>query len=307
MKKIFNRKSASFFAAILISFAASIESVRAQNIFLNHSHQLNYSNGINPSLSLLTPKGSASFVGRQQWAGMEGAPVAYVGNAHFGLEKFGATAGISLRQDRIGVDKNSGASVFFAKSIRISEKNFVGLSLNAGITNFKATYSQLDGMDPSFRDDINETDALIGLGVVYYNPDLFYVGVSLPRITNGGVGTFGDSRYNFENQYFLNAGYLWALGETLHLRPSTVVSYTKTGGVQADLAAMVFAKSMFGVGVGVKTEGDVSGMLRVNFSGLGVGYSYQVNPKNQPLNRQINNSTHEIGLSYNFGGIQKLL
>lgn len=279
----------------------------AQTIFLNHAHQVNYSTSFNPSLSLLNTNGSAAFVGRQQWVGIDGAPVSYLGNAHIGIEKIGATAGLFVRQDRFGVTKKNEASVFFAKSIRLSEKNFIGLSLNAGIVNFKENNSSLDGMDAAFRDDQNETDALIGLGIVFYNPDLYYVGVSLPRITNGGVGTFGDSRYNFENQYYLNAGYLWAMNESLHLRPSAVLSYASTTGVQFDAGAMVFAKSMFGVGVGVKSEGDLSGMLRFNFSGLGVGYSYQVNPRNQPLNRQINNSTHEIGLSYNFGGKVSLL
>lgn len=307
MKKATIWTTLSIALATISSLSLGIKSSHAQTIFLNHAHQINYSTGFNPSLSLLNSKGSAAFVGRQQWVGMDGAPVSYLGNAHVGIDKIGATAGLFVRQDRVGVDKQNEASLFFAKSIRISETNFIGLSLNAGIVNFKANYSSLDGMDPNFRDDINETDALIGLGFVIYNPDLYYLGVSLPRITNGGVGTFGDSRYNFENQYYLNAGYLWAMNESLHLRPSAVLSYASTTGVQFDAAAMVFAKSMFGVGVGVKSEGDLSGMLRFNFSGLGVGYSYQVNPRNQPLNRQINNSTHEIGLSYNFGGKASLL
>ena len=57
----------------------------------------------------------------------------------------------------------------------------------------------------------------------------------------------------------------------------------------------------------MRNQGDLSGLLRLNFSGLGIGYSYQVNTRNQPLNRQINNSTHEVGLSYVFGGKQSML
>lgn len=293
----------------LIAFLViiGISGVRAQTVFLNHAHYGEFAALFNPSLSLLAPQGSLSFVGRQQWVGMEGAPSVYLGNGHIGFEKLGATAGLQLRQDRVGVERISEVSASFSKSIRISEKDYIGVSLSAGLVHFDARYSSLDGLDPNFRDDILESDALIGVGAVIYRPEVYYVGLSLPRITNGGIGAFGDGRYNFDNHYFLTAGYLWPLGESLDLRPSVVVAYAESTGMELDASAMIFARKMVGLGLGVRSQGDLSGMLRFNFSGIGIGYSYQFNPRNQPMNRQITNSTHEVGLSYNFGGKQRLL
>jgi len=34
---------------------------------------------------------------------------------------------------------------------------------------------------------------------------------------------------------------------------------------------------------------------------------YQFNPGNAPLNRRVENTTHELGLSYRFGGAMGLL
>lgn len=314
MNKIFYRLTPAVFyrlipAVLFVSanvFCFSF-SARAQTIFLNHTHYGDFATSINPSLSLLAPQGSLSFVGRQQWVGMEGAPSAYLGNGHIGFERIGATVGLQLRQDKIGVERHSEISMSFSKAIRISERDYIGMSLSAGLVQFAARYSSLDAVDPNFRDDIIESDALIGVGAVIYRPEVYYVGLSLPRVTNGGVGAFGDARYNFENHYFVTAGYLWPMGETLHLRPSVILAYTGNTGVEVDASAMVFARGTIGLGLGVRSQGDLSGLLRFNFSGLGVGYSYQVNPRNQPLNRQINNSTHEIGLSYAFGGKQRLL
>lgn len=66
-------------------------------------------------------------------------------------------------------------------------------------------------------------------------------------------------------------------------------------------------KEVFGVGANIRSYGDLAGMAQFNFGGFGLGYSYQFNPKNEPLNRRIGNSSHEIGLSYRFGGRQRLL
>lgn len=70
---------------------------------------------------------------------------------------------------------------------------------------------------------------------------------------------------------------------------------------------MFFVKEVFGVGVNVRTYGEIAGMAQFNFSHFGLGYSYQFNPGSEPLNRRINNSTHEIGLSYRFAADAGLL
>jgi len=57
----------------------------------------------------------------------------------------------------------------------------------------------------------------------------------------------------------------------------------------------------------VRSYGEVAGMAQFNFGGFGLGYSYQFNPGNEPLNRRISNTTHEIGLQYRFGGVTTIL
>ncbi|WP_177181137.1 hypothetical protein [Parapedobacter koreensis] len=48
-------------------------------------------------------------------------------------------------------------------------------------------------------------------------------------------------------------------------------------------------------------------MAQINVQRLGIGYSYQFGTRNEALNRGISNATHEIGISYRFGGITRLL
>lgn len=209
---------------LLLLIIMGVSPVKAQSIFLNHAHYGSCGVSANPALSLLSTKGSLSFTGRQQWVGVDGAPRVFWGSGHIGLERLGATAGVHLSQDRVGVERHTEASLFFAKSVRISERDYIGLSLNAGLAHYDARYSSLDGADPSFRDDVLESDALLGFGAVIYRPDVYYAGISMPRFTMGGVGVFGDTRYNFQNSYYFTGAIVLPVGEELHLRPSVLVS-----------------------------------------------------------------------------------
>lgn len=262
---------------------------------------------VNPAASLVRPAGEVSMIGRRQWVGVEGAPTVFWGSGHVGFESFGATAGINIRHESLAVEKLTEASAFFAKSVRISETEYVGLSLNAGVSYLDGRFSQLDPMDPAFREDVKETDALVGFGVMLYRPERYYVGLSLPRLMLGSLGVDTDSRYNFRNVYHLTAGALFPMGTDFHLRPSLLVTYAENLRPQAEASALIYIKEVFGIGVNVRSYGEFAGMAQFNFGGFGLGYSYQFNPGGEPLDRRISNTTHEIGLRYSFDGKQRLL
>src|SRR5690606_7961409 len=112
---------------------------------------------LNPAASLMHMGGEVSVIGRRQWVGLDGAPTVFWGSGHMGFESFGATAGITVRHESMAVEKLTEASAFFAKSVRISETEYLGLSLNAGFSYMDGRFSQLDPMDPAFREDVRET------------------------------------------------------------------------------------------------------------------------------------------------------
>ncbi len=291
---------------LIVILAATAFTLRAQQP-LTHTQYGHQRTVVNPALSLLHPEGEVSFLGRRQWVGIEGAPTAFWGSGHMGFGTTGATGGLTLRHERLAVEKLTEAGVFFAKGIRISESEYVGLSLNAGFSYMDGRFSQLDPGDPAFREDVRETDALVGFGVVVYRPGRYYVGLSLPRLMLGTLGVGEGSRYDFRNQYHLTAGALFALGADFGFRPSLLVTYAENLRPQADVQAMFFVREVFGLGVNVRSYGDIAGLAEFRFGGFGLGYSYQFNPGNEPLNRRMNNSTHEIGLQYRFGGTNSLL
>ncbi|MEC3879005.1 PorP/SprF family type IX secretion system membrane protein [Parapedobacter sp. 10938] len=274
---------------------------------LTHTQHGQLRTVINPAASLMHLDGAVSVIGRRQWVGIDGAPTVFWGSGHMGFDRMGATAGLNIRHESLAVEKLTEASAFFAKSVRISENEYLGLSLNAGFSYLDGRFSQLDPTDPAFREDIRETDALIGFGVMLYRPHRYYVGLSLPRLMLGNLGLTGDSRYEFTNIYHLTAGALFHLGPDFQFRPSLLATYSESLRPQAEASAMFFVKEVFGVGLNARSYGELAGMAQFNFSGFGLGYSYQFNPGGGTLDRRINNTTHEIGLSYRFGEAVGLL
>lgn len=261
----------------------------------------------NPASTLMRMDGEVSVIGRRQWLGVEGAPQVFWGSAHLGLERFGTTAGLHVRHESLGLEHLTEASVFYAKRVRISTMEYVGLSLNAGVGYLDGRFSQLDPMDPAFGDDVKETDALVGFGVMLYRPNRYYVGLSLPRMVLGSLGVGRDRRYNFHNQYHLSAGALFALGADFHFRPSLLATYADNLRPQVDISALVFIKEVFGIGMNIRSYGDLAGMAQFNFGGIALCYAYRFNPMDEPLNRRIGNNTHEIGINYRFGDTFGLL
>lgn len=286
---------------LMVAVLAMASATQAQQP-LTPTQYSNVRGVLNPAATLIHQGGEIATLGRRQWVGIEGAPTVLWGSGYAGFSSLGATAGINIRHESLAVEKLTEASAFFAKAVRISEHEYVGLSLNAGITHLNGKFSQLDPADPAFRDDVIETDALVGFGVVLYRPDRYYVGLSMPRLMLGNLGVDEDNRYNFRNQYHVVAGALFGLGGsgTFHLRPALLATYAENLRPQFEVSAMVFASRMIGVGLNARNHGELAGMLQFNIAGLGLSYAYQFNPKHEAMNQRIENTTHEIGLSYRF-------
>ncbi|WP_177181250.1 PorP/SprF family type IX secretion system membrane protein [Parapedobacter koreensis] len=261
----------------------------------------------NAAESLMEPEGGISMLGRRQWVGLEGAPTVYWGSGHVGFRSFGATAGVNLRHEILAVEELTEVSVFFAKSVRISETEHLGLSLSAGFSYLDGRFSQLDPQDGAFREDVRETDALMGFGVVLYRPDRYYVGLSLPRLMLGSLGVGSDSRYHFRNIYHLTAGAVFGSGGDFQFRPSLLVTYSESLRPQAEVSAMFFARHAVGLGINIRSYNGLAGLARINVKRFGIGYSYLFGARNEGLSRGINNNTHEIGLNYRFGDVPSLL
>lgn len=257
----------------------------------------------NSAYSLLDKAGSVNLNSRKQWAGIEGAPYTFQLNGSLPIEKINGAAGLSLTYDKFNIEKLTEVSAFFAKAVQLSDQNFFAASFNAGFRNYIASYTEVDPNDVSFRNDIRETVGTVGLGVMLYSPEKYYIGASLPRLSFRSLGNASaDEKRNYSNTYYFSGAYLFNLNEEVKFKPATMVSYSRTYNTEADFSATVYLKDKFGLGVNYKTTSEVTGIISVIFNtNVKLGYSYQTGFGNANIGK-ISKGSHEISVGIRFGG-----
>lgn len=256
----------------------------------------------NAAYSLVRDESYINMVGKKQWLGMEGAPTTFLATGSVLLRPVGGSVGIVLSHDKLGVEQLTDAQAYYAQSVRLSRSSYLGVSLNGGVQYYNAAYSGLDPYDAKFRDDIIETNVMMGMGLMLYNPDLFYVGISLPRLSLRSLGTASveDGRH-LANRWYFSGAVVVPLGDAFKLKPATLVSYTNNLPLLVDVSATFYVMDRIGLGVNYRNTKEVAGVLSLLLGErLNIGYSYQTGMGNAPISR-LGNATHEITLGYRFG------
>jgi type IX secretion system PorP/SprF family membrane protein len=297
LKKMIGKRLlfSTFFASFL--FFNHVSYAQQQ---ISHSQHGLFRNFYNPASSLLAPLGEVQVIGKQQWGSIDGAPRIFWGSGHVGLTSLASTVGVNVRHQSIGPDKHTDASVFLAKSIRIGEKQHLGGSLNVGLNHFKGSYSQIDPNDPAFREDINETNFNAGFGIMFFQPEKYYIGVSMPGLAIGNQSKY----YDFRNVFYAMAGVYVDLGSDIGLRPSILTTFMQNEDVLVEGSALLVLKQQFGVGANVRSQGAMAALAQFQFNGFHIGYSYLFSTGSNAILRQMNTTSHELGLGYRFGGIK---
>jgi len=288
------------YVAILL-FITLAPNVKAQTQLFSYTQFMNNLTPLNPAYSLLDKAGSVSSLVREQWVGVDGAPVTYLLNGNLPLESINSAAGSTVFYDSFGVEHQAEANVYFAKAIQLGEKNYLGVSMNAGIRNYVANYSQLGSADPLFVNDVRNTKPNVGFGIIYYS-DWYYLGISVPELTITSLGTASiQNKANFRNNYYFSGALITNLNdEDFKLKPAVLFTYANGIPLIADLSATIIIKNMLGLGMDYRTNNELAGILTLSIGTFQIGYSYQSGTSPENLGA-FNVSTHEVSLIYRFG------
>jgi type IX secretion system PorP/SprF family membrane protein len=255
---------------------------------------------LNPAYSLIDKAGSINTLVREQYVGIKGAPNTFILNANVPIESIDGAAGIVINNDNFAVEHQFLVNGYFAKAVQVTEGNYLGVALNFGVRNYNADYSGLAPGDPVFFNDIRETKANIGFGVMYFSED-YYFGVSVPQLTfrNLGNGSLLDNNY-FRNNYYFSAGYLGEIDEQTKFKPAVLVSYVRGVPVTADISTTLYFLNEFGVGLNYRTNNEVALIMSFSVNSFHLGYSYQFGTSYSNI-PDVSSGTHEVTLSYRFG------
>jgi type IX secretion system PorP/SprF family membrane protein len=257
---------------------------------------------VNPAYAGSRDALSIIALNRNQWAGFDGGPETQTLSIHSPLRNEKVGVGVSLVKDKLGYEDFTSAYADFSYTIKTSEKTELSFGLKAG-----ATYYKLDeelyaseSSDPYFNDRFNRWNMNMGVGALLHS-NKWYVGLSMPRIINHDNNTDDIYKSLDRIHYFMIAGYVFNLSESLKFKPSIINKYVKGAPLSTDVTANLLFNEKVWLGASYRINKDQRDLglfadLQVSKQ-FRVGYAYEI-PTGEI--RPFTTGSHEILLIYEF-------
>lgn len=251
-----------------------------------------------------------SFIHRQQWAGLDGAPLtqAFSFSTPAFAERVGL--GITLINDNIAYFNSSFLNLQYAYRID-TESGGLGIGLQGTLRYFYTDWDQAQTIhegDPQVGND-QEAHPIFNVGFgAYYETKKFYVGVSVPRFLKKGLGEQNQGVLSDLTgevpHYYLMAGLLLDLSANVKIRPGILVKYVANAPLNTDFHCALGFKDKYWLGATYRW-----GATRLpNFNGgVDLLAQYQINERLRAgvaygiglsSIQQSNAGTYEIMLDY---------
>lgn len=261
---------------------------------------------LNPAYAGSHGYASSSMLHRTQWTQVDGAPrtsmLAIDGPAM--SKRMGL--GFTMVHDQIGVSRDLDISGHYAYRMRTGKSSTLALGLRAGVSVYSARLSDLrywDNADPLYQANIvNQPVGKFGFGA-YWSDATSYAGISIPTIyaADGRITTHMNDAlgHYFTQHLYLHAGKVLHLSESLDIKPSTLVKYTRNAPLEADINCNLLYRERVWMGLGYRTGDALVAMLEYQATPqVRIGYAYDMTTSRL---RTYTSGSHEIMLGIDFG------
>lgn len=256
---------------------------------------------VNPAYAGSRETITAFLLHRNQWVGLDGAPVTNnfsinmpVGDSNFGI-------GLNFVNDEIGPVAENQISVDLAYFIQISENYKLSLGLKGTGNLFQLDVNKLriyDPADPQFQNMNTEFSPNVGAGLYLFS-DKTYFGLSVPNF-------FESYRYNDNNieitkekmHFYFIAGHVFTLSDNIDFKPAVLSKIVEGAPLQADITANFLFFDKLTLGAAYRWDASVSALAGFQISDSWfIGYGYDLETTKLA---NYNSGSHEIFLRYEF-------
>ncbi len=254
---------------------------------------------------------------RNQWTGLEGAPVSQTFSVDGASGKSNIGWAGYIMHDEIGAQSQTGVYGNIAARVQVGRHTKLAIGLAAGAAQYTLDGTKLksgsqtpDAAIPEGRESRILPDAKVGM---FLNTERFFAG-----ITAANLIPFSSSDLVIttpQRHYFLSTGYVFDLSSNVRLKPSILVKEDLQSPTNIDLNTFLLLNDRFWVGGSYRTSMPIftnedmkqlstrnaaAALVQVYItSKMRVGYSYDIS-----LSKLNNYSTHEISLGYSFFKMQ---
>lgn len=289
---------------IIVFLACSLSSL-AQELPLNSQIFVNpyY---YNPAYAGFEDRPAFFVYRRQQWTGIEGAPVTNGLNFHTVFNKQ-VLFGLYIMNDKRSILNTSRALVTFGYRANFDDYQYLSFALSGGVGFNSIDLTALDPNDPAIIDALDNNMFLDGnAGINYYNRG-FNLGVSMPKIfkTNTlSYSSFAQGKISPLNDLILMTSYKWEISENkFAIEPHFIYYYTKDLPGQFEAIGIVHLMDVFWLGASYRQDYGSTGFVGINIKdNFKFGYAYEFFDA-RPAS--FNNGTHDLTLALILGKKEK--
>ncbi|MCA1745049.1 MAG: type IX secretion system membrane protein PorP/SprF [Bacteroidales bacterium] len=272
-----NKKWISYLMAVGLGCWSLVVTAQQNPVFTQY---FNSPLWMNPAYAGARNSLAIDFATRQQWIGVEGAPMTYYMGAHTPVNDTKMSFGASLMSDIAGPVMANHFSLSYAYLLRINHNNLLSVGVNAGLNNHWVHLNKLDlndPTDPNFQNNIeNGITPSFGTGFVLYSP-LYFLSFSMPSILPDNVQYSGESNleYRRNSRYFLSAGFNLPIASDHLLRLSGIARLEENVENAYDIAALYNYIGYFSAGASYRLNQSAALILGVQINeNIGLTYSY---------------------------------
>lgn len=234
-------------------------------------------------------------------AGFENAPQTIVAGGDMPFYALNSYHGVGVLflNDQIGLFSHQRLAAQYAYRHKLFG-GMVSVGLQAGLLTEKIDGSDLDLEDPSdpaFTTSQQKGNALdLALGL-RYSTDVWYAGLSVQHLTAPTVSLGETNEIAVDPTFYFNAGYNIKLRNPFIMVQPSVFVITDAVSYKANMTCRLaynYDNKNLYCGVGYSPTNSVTAYVGGSFSGISIGYSYEV--YTGAIN--IGNGSHELSISY---------
>lgn len=192
---------------------------------------------------------NSTLISRKQWTGFEGSPFTTTSVSDILLKEKNIGLGLVSGYDIYGFFRNFETRFQGSYRFKVRDVN-INFGIETGFTNFRLNplWISIDPaqQDPSIPDgSTNDFGFQFGTGLMVFN-DNFYAGFSVRQLI---ATKYKNAHFTPVPHYFLQGGYNFYAGATLHLMPVIQVESDATSTqITANLNYFIKEKIIFGIG-----------------------------------------------------------
>jgi type IX secretion system PorP/SprF family membrane protein len=287
----------------LCGFAMFFDNVVAQQDPQYSQYMLNQL-VINPGYAGNRDAICATLLHRQQWVGMDGAPVTSVFSAHTPFRLFGHDHGVGLNilSDEIGFNKDVNISLDYAYRFNVGPGK-LGIGISGAFMNkaLNATWYIPNGSADSDPAIPGEKESVMGFDMglgLFYRSERAYLGLSTTHLLQPKLKYEKSSNLTLKRHYYVSGGCSIPLKNPVWELDPSIMAYSDGTASQITANVNVVYNKKFWGGLGYRINDAIVGMVGINlFDGFKIGYSYDYS---HTAVRRYSGGSHEVVANYCF-------